>query len=50
MEKAINWQFAPDEVFRMGYQSESSLENKLIEQLVSKGYKDVSEVRSNPPI
>ena len=30
----------------MGYQSESALENKLIEQLVSKGYQWVPEVKS----
>ena len=30
----------------MAYQSESALENKLIEQLVSKGYQWVPEVRS----
>ena len=30
----------------MGYQSESALENKLIEQLVSKGYQWVPEVNS----
>ncbi|WP_373752286.1 hypothetical protein, partial [Jeotgalibaca porci] len=30
----------------MAYQSESALENKLIEQLVSKGYQWVPEVKS----